>query len=102
MISPDNVNNWPCMRDRGSLVHHGGSLVHELALQSSAGVHNERSRHSVHCPVAQDGGEQVMRMDEFALERYFARWEFVASHLLCSSDVQGWRLDDLLALADDE
>lgn len=38
----------------------------------------------------------------FKLERYFARWEFVAPYLLCSSDVQGYSLRDLLALADDE
>ncbi len=36
----------------------------------------------------------------FALERYFARWEFVAPYLLCSSDIEGWQMTDLLALAD--
>src|SRR5512146_67446 len=36
----------------------------------------------------------------FLLERYFARWEFNAPYLLCSSDVQGYPLKDLLALAD--
>ncbi len=43
-----------------------------------------------------------MRIPDFALERYFARWEFAVRHLLCASDVEGWRLADLLALADDE
>ena len=43
-----------------------------------------------------------MRIAEFGLERFFARWEFAARHLLCASDVEGWRLADLLALADDE
>ena len=43
-----------------------------------------------------------MRIAEFALERYFARWEFTAEHLLCASDVQGVPMADLLALADDE
>ena len=43
-----------------------------------------------------------MRIAEFALERYFARWEFAAEHLLCASDVQGVPMADLLALADDE
>jgi aspartate/methionine/tyrosine aminotransferase len=43
-----------------------------------------------------------MRIAEFALERFFARWEFAVRHLLCASDVEGWRLADLLALADDE
>jgi aspartate/methionine/tyrosine aminotransferase len=43
-----------------------------------------------------------MRIAEFALERYFARWEFAVRHLLCASDVEGWRLADLLELADDE
>lgn len=43
-----------------------------------------------------------MRLTDFALERYFARWEFKAELLACASDVQGWRMDELLALADDE
>ena len=43
-----------------------------------------------------------MRIAEFALERFFAQWEFAARHLLCASDVQGWPMADLVALADDE
>jgi aspartate/methionine/tyrosine aminotransferase len=43
-----------------------------------------------------------MRIAEFELERYFARWEFAVRHLLCASDVEGWRMADLVALADDE
>ena len=44
----------------------------------------------------------VMRIADFALERYFARWEFAVEHLLCASDVQGYPMTELLALADDE
>ena len=43
-----------------------------------------------------------MRIPDFALERFFARWEFAVRHLLCASDVEGWRMADVLALADDE
>lgn len=43
-----------------------------------------------------------MQIADFALERYFARWEFAVRHVLCASDVEGWRMADLLALADDE
>ena len=43
-----------------------------------------------------------MRIAEFALERFFARWEFAVRHLLCASDVEPWPMADLLALADDE
>ncbi|MEN9937459.1 MAG: hypothetical protein RLZZ387_4038 [Chloroflexota bacterium] len=43
-----------------------------------------------------------MQIPPFKLERYFARWEFSAPHLLCTSDIEGWRMADLLALADDE
>jgi aspartate/methionine/tyrosine aminotransferase len=43
-----------------------------------------------------------MQIAEFSLERFFARWEFAARHLLCASDVEGWRMADLLGLADDE
>jgi aspartate/methionine/tyrosine aminotransferase len=42
-----------------------------------------------------------MQIAEFALERFFARWEFAVRHLLCASDVEGWPMADLLALADD-
>jgi aspartate/methionine/tyrosine aminotransferase len=41
-------------------------------------------------------------LSTFKLERYFARWEFAAPHLLCTSDVQGVALADLLALADED
>jgi aspartate/methionine/tyrosine aminotransferase len=43
-----------------------------------------------------------MRIADFALERYFARWEFAADHLLCASDVEAYPMADLLALADGE
>jgi aspartate/methionine/tyrosine aminotransferase len=43
-----------------------------------------------------------MRIADFALERYFARWEFAVEHILCASDVQGYPMAELLALADDE
>ncbi len=43
-----------------------------------------------------------MRIADFALERYFARWEFIARYLLCASDVEGYSMTELLTLADDE
>ena len=43
-----------------------------------------------------------MQIAEFALERYFARWEFSVRHVLCASDVEPIALDELLALADPE
>jgi aspartate/methionine/tyrosine aminotransferase len=43
-----------------------------------------------------------MAIRPFALERYFARYEFSAELLLCSSDIEPYALDELLALADDE
>jgi aspartate/methionine/tyrosine aminotransferase len=43
-----------------------------------------------------------MRLEDFELERFFARYEFAVRHLLCASDVEGWAMRDLLALADDE
>jgi aspartate/methionine/tyrosine aminotransferase len=43
-----------------------------------------------------------MRIADFALERYFARWEFNARYLLCASDVEGYPMSELLELADDE
>jgi aspartate/methionine/tyrosine aminotransferase len=43
-----------------------------------------------------------MRLQEFALERYFARWEFRAELLMCASDIEGWPLAELLELADED
>lgn len=43
-----------------------------------------------------------MKIADFELERYFARWEFAVRHLLCASDLEGYPLAELLALADDE
>jgi aspartate/methionine/tyrosine aminotransferase len=43
-----------------------------------------------------------MRIADFELERFFARWEFEAEHLLCASDVESYPMGDVLALADDE
>jgi aspartate/methionine/tyrosine aminotransferase len=43
-----------------------------------------------------------VRIADFALERFFARWEFAVDYLLCASDVEGWKMADLLALADPE
>ena len=43
-----------------------------------------------------------MRIEDFALERYFARWEFAVDYLLCASDVEGWPMADLLELGDAE
>lgn len=41
-----------------------------------------------------------MQIADFALERYFARWEFSVRHVLCASDVEPLALDELLAFAD--
>jgi aspartate/methionine/tyrosine aminotransferase len=43
-----------------------------------------------------------MRLPDFALERFFARWEFDAELLLCASDVEGWPMSDVLALAGED
>jgi aspartate/methionine/tyrosine aminotransferase len=43
-----------------------------------------------------------MRIADFELERYFAAWEFTAPYVLCASDIEAYRLDELLGLADDE
>ena len=43
-----------------------------------------------------------MRLADFAMERYFARWEFSVQHILCASDLQGMPMAEVLALADEE
>jgi aspartate/methionine/tyrosine aminotransferase len=41
-----------------------------------------------------------MQIADFALERYFARWEFAVRHVLCASDAEPLPMAELLALAD--
>lgn len=41
-----------------------------------------------------------MRIADFTLERYFARWEFAVRYILCASDVEALSLGELLQLAD--
>lgn len=41
-------------------------------------------------------------IEDFALERYFARWEFAVRHQLSASDVEPYTLSQLLQLADDD
>ena len=43
-----------------------------------------------------------MRIPDFELERYLNALEFSATHYVCGSDVEGYRLDELLALASTE
>lgn len=41
-------------------------------------------------------------LEDFALERYFARWEFAVNHQLSASDVEPFLLREILTLADDD
>ncbi len=43
-----------------------------------------------------------MQIADFALERYFARWEFAVRHVLCASDIEPLAQAELLAMADDD
>ncbi len=43
-----------------------------------------------------------MQIADFALERYFARWEFAVEHVLCASDCEPLAMAELLELADDD
>ena len=43
-----------------------------------------------------------MRIADFELERFFAKYEFAVRHLLCASDLEGIPMADLLAMADGE
>jgi aspartate/methionine/tyrosine aminotransferase len=43
-----------------------------------------------------------VRIADFTLERYFARWEFAVRYVLCASDVQPLSMNELLAFADDD
>ena len=42
----------------------------------------------------------IGRIEDFALERYFARWEFAVDHQLSASDVEPLTLAEVLAMAD--
>ncbi len=41
-----------------------------------------------------------MKISDFTLERYFARFEFKAPYLLCSSDCESFSIGELLAMED--
>jgi aspartate/methionine/tyrosine aminotransferase len=43
-----------------------------------------------------------MRITDFALERYFAQWEFAVKNVLCASDCEPLALAELLEMADDD
>jgi aspartate/methionine/tyrosine aminotransferase len=43
-----------------------------------------------------------VRIEDFALERYFARWEFAVRHVLAASDIEPMPIGELLALADSD
>ncbi len=43
-----------------------------------------------------------MKIDDFRLERFFARWEFAVRHVLCASDVEPLTLAELLSLTDED
>ena len=43
-----------------------------------------------------------VRIADFELERFFARWEFAVRYVLCASDVEGYPMAELLARADGE
>jgi aspartate/methionine/tyrosine aminotransferase len=46
------------------------------------------------------GGMALSTIDDFALERWFARFEFAVEHQLSASDVEPYTLAELLPLAD--
>lgn len=39
-----------------------------------------------------------MKINEFKLERFFAKYEFTAPYLLCSSDCESWTIEELLSM----
>jgi len=43
-----------------------------------------------------------VRIADFTLERYFAKWEFAVRHVLCASDAEPFSLAEILALSDDD
>jgi len=43
-----------------------------------------------------------MKLSDFKLESYFAKWEFKAQKLLCASDSESWLMQDLIKMADNE
>ncbi len=63
----------------------GSSLAIPLRIRARLGCRLRASR------TGRDAlrHNREMRIAEFALERYFARWEFSVEHLLCASDVAG-------------
>lgn len=53
-------------------------------------------------PINHPNLNRDMKIKDFAVERYFARYEFNAKYLLSSSDCDGYAMDYVLNLADEE
>jgi aspartate/methionine/tyrosine aminotransferase len=43
-----------------------------------------------------------MKLPAFKLEEFMKKYEFSTPYLLCSSEMEGWKMDEILALADPE
>ncbi len=89
------------------LAQPGRRALHAGAMAAERGRHADEDDRCGHAgSMPRPGGAsrimRRMRIADFALERYFARWEFRVRHLLCASDVEGYPMADLLELADEE
>ena len=74
--------------------------LHAREVSAQRGRHADDDDRFVHVRIF--GHHSPMRIADFALERYFARWEFAVEYLLCASDVEGYAMADLVAMADPE
>jgi len=57
---------------------------------------------STAAPITHTHVTSVQPLHSFELERYFAKYEFVVPHLLCSSDCEPIAMSEVIALADEE
>jgi aspartate/methionine/tyrosine aminotransferase len=51
--------------------------------------------------VSYNPGGSKIHLPDFKLERFFAKYEFTAQYLLCSSDCESWSVQEILALEPD-
>src|SRR6185312_9117564 len=71
---------------------------HRRLYRFSVDSRKQRALRPVH---AGDTRTLVMQPQPFALERYFARYEFTTKYLLCASDPESMPISELLAFEPD-
>ncbi len=88
--------------DTSDVTHDGGILIdaqgERWVVVAYTGLASTDEHNARFAPFTAEDPAAPMKPQEFALERYFARYEFETRYLLCSSDPESMPVRELLAL----